>query len=98
MQEFKEKFLSLIHSEQKLRKYSLRFGVDYASLPPEACSLISNLIMAIAMMVDESIRGMNNQVIRMESSIRELKKPSLLSAKLCSAAVKTKTKLCDRPR
>ena len=80
MQEFKEKFLALIHSEQKLRKYSLRFGVDYASLPPEACSLISNLIMAIAMM-DESIRGMNNQVIRMESSIRELKKAIITLSK-----------------
>ena len=80
MQEFKEKFLALIHSEQKLRKYSLRFGVDYASLPPEACSLISNLIMAIAMM-DESIRGMNNQVIRMESSIRELKEAIIALSK-----------------
>lgn len=72
MAEFKDRISALIASGASTDEIIYAFGVDPASLSDETGKLISNLI-ALVMMMQDSIDNMNSNMSTMNNTIGELK-------------------------
>ncbi len=72
MEENKDKLLSLITSGADINEIVSSFGVEPDSLSPETGILISSLV-ALVVMLQQSLTSMNDNVTRMDNTIGELK-------------------------
>ncbi len=72
MKENKDKLLSLITSGADINEIVSLFGVEPDSLTPETGILISSLV-ALVLMLQQSVTSMNDNMSRMDSTIGELK-------------------------
>ena len=88
MQEFKEKFLALIHSEQTLRKYSLRSEWTTPLFLRKSAAWYLTWLWLLQWWWMKASEAWIIRCSEWKAASESSKKPSLLSAKLCSAAVK----------
>lgn len=72
MEENNDKLLSLITSGADINEIVSSFGVEPDSLSPETGILISSLV-ALILMLQQSVTSMNDNVTRMDNTIGELK-------------------------